>query len=58
MKLFTEEVIDVLKREDDEEILAELLNYYEFLKWKKQRSLENESLVESDEPEIEIQWYL
>ena len=58
MKQFTEEVIDVLRKEEDEEILAELLNYYEFLKWRKQRNINNSEEVETDEPEIEIQWFL
>ena len=58
MKQFTEEVISVLKKEEDEEILAELLNYYEFLKWKKQRSINSDAEYESDEPEIKIQWFL
>lgn len=61
MNKLTKEVIDVLSKEENEEILKGILDYYEFLKWKNQREIENKSIdseEDNDNPEIEIEWFL
>ena len=40
MSELTKEVINVLAKEEDDKILKEVLDYYEFLKWRNQRELE------------------
>ena len=42
-------------------ILKEVLDYYEFLKWRNQRELERKTIEcneYNDDPEIEIEWFL
>ena len=41
MSELTKEVINVLAKEEDDKILKEVLDYYEFLKWRNQRELES-----------------
>ena len=61
MSELTKEVINVLAKEEDDKILKEVLDYYEFLKWRNQRELESktiECIEYNDDPEIEIEWFL
>ena len=43
MSELTKEVINVLAKEEDDKILKEVLDYYEFLKWRNQRELESKA---------------
>ena len=61
MSELTKEVINVLAKEEDDKILKEVLDYYEFLKWRNQRELESNTIQcneYTDDPEIEIEWFL
>ena len=61
MSELTKEVINVLAKEEDDRILKEVLDYYEFLKWRNQRELESKTIEcneYNDDPEIEIEWFL
>lgn len=45
------EIIDRLNREDDELILSEVLDFYEYVKQKKQKDLQKKwSKIEEDDP--------
>ena len=44
MSELTKEVINVLAKEEDDKILKEVLDYYEFLKWRNQRELESKTI--------------
>jgi hypothetical protein len=41
MNSLANEIIDMLNREDDKLILSEVLDFYEYVKQKKQRELQN-----------------
>ena len=61
MSELTKEVINVLAKEEDDKILKEVLDYYEFLKWRNQRVLESKTIEcneYNDDQEIEIEWFL
>lgn len=61
MSELTKEVINVLAKEEDDKILKEVLDYYEFLKWRNQRELESNTIEcneYNDDQEIEIEWFL
>ena len=61
MSELTKEVINVLVKEEDDKILKEVLDYYEFLKWRNQRELESKTIEcneYNDDQEIEIEWFL
>ena len=61
MSELTKEVINVLAKEGDDKILKEVLDYYEFLKWRNQRELESKTIEcneYNDDQEIEIEWFL
>ena len=61
MSEVTKEVINVLAKEEDDKILKEVLDYYEFLKWRNQRELESKTIEcneYNDDQEIEIEWFL
>ena len=61
MSELTKEVINVLAKEEDDKILKEVLDYYEFLKWRNQRELESKTIEcneYNDDKEIEIEWFL
>ena len=61
MSELTKEVINVLTKEEDDKILKEVLDYYEFLKWRNQRELESKTIEcneYNDDQEIEIEWFL
>lgn len=53
------EIIDKLDNEEDSEVLAEILYFYEYLKQKKEKELKKKwSQIEEDEPtEDEIKLY-
>lgn len=53
------EIIDKLNNEKDSEVLAEVLDFYEYLKQKKEKELKKKwSQIEEDEPtEDEIKLY-
>ena len=51
MSPLAKEIIDRLNREDDELILSEVLDFYEYVKQKKQRELQKKwSKIEEDDP--------
>ena len=51
MSPLAKEIIDRLNREDDELILSEVLDFYEYVKQKKQSELQrNWSKIEEDDP--------
>ena len=61
MSELTKEVINVLAKEEEDKILKEVLDYYEFLKWRNQRELESKTIEcneYNDDQEIEIEWFL
>lgn len=60
MSELTKEVINILAKEEDDKILKEILDYYEFLKWRNQREMESKTIEidGEDAPEIEIEWFL
>ena len=61
MSELTKEVLNVLAKEEDDKILKEVLDYYEFLKWRNQRELESKTIEcneYNDDQEIEIEWFL
>ena len=61
MSELTKEVINVLAKEEDDKILKEVVDYYEFLKWRNQRELESKTIEcneYNDDQEIEIEWFL
>ena len=59
MSPLAKEIIDKLNREDDELILSEVLDFYEYVKQKKQKDLQKKwSKIEEDDPtEDEIKLY-
>jgi len=59
MSPLAKEIIDRLNREDDELILSEVLDFYEYVKQKKQSELRrNWSKIEKDDPtQDEIKLY-
>ena len=59
MSPLVKEIIDRLNREDDELILSEVLDFYEYVKQKKQRELQKKwSKIEEDDPtQDEIKLY-
>ena len=59
MSPLAKEIIDRLNRENDELILSEVLDFYEYVKQKKQSELQrNWSQIEEDEPaQDEIKLY-
>lgn len=59
MSPLAKEIIDRLNREDDELILSEVLDFYEYVKQKKQRELQKKwSKIEEDDPtQDEIKLY-
>ncbi len=59
MNSLAKEIIDRLNREEDELILSEVLDFYEYVKEKKQRELQKKwSKVEEDDPtQDEIKLY-
>ena len=51
MSPLAKEIIDRLNREDDELILSEVLDFYEYVKQKKQRELQKKwSKIKEDDP--------
>lgn len=59
MSPLVKEIIDRLNREEDELILSEVLDFYEYVKQKKQRELQKKwSKIEEDDPtQDEIKLY-
>ena len=59
MNSLAKEIIDRLNREEDELILSEVLDFYEYVKEKKQRELQKKwTKVEEDDPtQDEIKLY-
>ena len=51
MSPLAKEIIDKLNREEDEFVLSEVLDFYEYVKQKKQRELQKKwETIEEDEP--------
>jgi hypothetical protein len=51
MSPLAREIIDKLNKEEDPRVLAEVLDFYEYLRQKKQRDLERKwSEIDEDEP--------
>lgn len=51
MSPLAKEIIDKLNREEDELVLSEVLDFYEYVKQKKQRELQKKwETIEEDEP--------
>lgn len=51
MSPLAKEVIEKLSNEEDKQVLAEVLNFYEYLKQKKQKELQKKwADIEDDEP--------
>ncbi|EKQ54725.1 MULTISPECIES: hypothetical protein [unclassified Clostridium] len=51
MSPLAKEIIDKLNREEDELVLSEVLDFYEYVKQKKQRELQRKwERVEEDDP--------
>jgi len=51
MSPLAKEIIDKLNREEDELVLSEVLDFYEYVKQKKQRELQKKwDTIEEDEP--------
>jgi len=51
MSPLAKEIIDRLNREDDELILSEVLDFYEYVKQRKQNELQKKwSKIEEDDP--------
>lgn len=54
MSPLAKEVIEKLSNEEDSQVLAEVLDFYEYLKQKKQNKLKRQwDLIEEDEPDNE-----
>ncbi|MCY6483247.1 hypothetical protein OW763_02615 [Clostridium aestuarii] len=54
MSPLSKEVIEKLIKEEDSQVLAEVLDFYEYLKQKKQKQLKKEwASIEEDEPDAE-----
>lgn len=54
MSPLAEEVIKKLSKEQDKQVLAEVLDFYEYLKQKKEKELQKEwDSIEEDEPDAE-----
>jgi hypothetical protein len=51
MSPIMQEIIDILAKEQDAEVLAEVLDFYEYIKYKKQRNKRASwDIIEEDEP--------
>lgn len=51
MSPLAKEIIEKLNREEDSQVLAEVLDFYEYLKQKKNKSIQNRwQHLEEDEP--------
>lgn len=51
MSPLAKEIIEKLNREEDSQVLAEVLDFYEYLKQKKNKSLQKRwEYIEKDEP--------
>lgn len=55
MSPLAKEIIEKLNKEDDAQVLAEVLDFYEYLKQKKNKDLQKRwEYIEEDEPTNEI----
>ena len=59
MSPLSKEIIDKLNKEDDVRVLAEVLDFYEYLKQKKQRELQKKwsEITEDNPTEDEVNLY-